>query len=64
MAGFTCKPNEWSTHIWVGLVHKGVEHLHRLPDTHTGATAALEIDTSLDVEGDGLFFCGRHMKQK
>ena len=47
----------WSTHIWVRLVHEGVEHFHGLPNTHTGATMTLEVDASLDVEGDGLVFC-------
>jgi hypothetical protein len=45
-------------HIWVGLVNKGVEHLHGLPDTHAGTTAALEVHSSLDVECNSLFFCG------
>jgi len=53
----------WSTHIWVGLIHEGVEHFHGLPDTHAGTALALEVDASLDVEGDGLFFCCRHMNE-
>ena len=45
-------------HIWVGLVYKGVEHLHGLPDSHAGTAAVLEVDSSLDVECNSLLFCG------
>jgi hypothetical protein len=45
------------THIWVGLVYKGVEHLHSLPYAHAGTAAALEVDSSLDIECNSLLFC-------
>ena len=43
-------------HIWVRFVYKGIEHLHGLPDAHAGTAAALEVDSSLNVKFDSLFF--------
>ena len=43
-------------HIWVRFVDKSVEHFHGLPDAHAGTAAALEVDSSLDVKFDSLFF--------
>ena len=55
-----CSPEidvEVEAHIWVRFVYKGVEHLHGLPDAHAGTAAALEVDSSLDVELNSLLFC-------
>lgn len=46
------------TYIRVRLIHEGIELFHRLPDTHAGTTTALEVDASLDIEGNSLLFCG------
>jgi hypothetical protein len=54
----------WEAHIRVRLVHKGVEHLHSLPDAHPGAATALEVYASLDIERDSLFFCSRQANKK
>ncbi len=43
------------THIWVRLIDEGIEEFDGLPDAHAGTATALEVDTSLDIEGDGLF---------
>ena len=62
-------PHQWlcllgagdaKTYIRVRLIHEGIEHLHSLPDTHAGTATALEVDASLDIEGDGLLFCRYH----
>src|ERR1700744_5641773 len=45
------------THVRIGLVHKGVEHFHSFPDAHAGTPAALEVDSSLDVERNSLLLC-------
>ena len=49
--------NVAGAHIWVGLVHESVQHLHRLPDPHPGTPPALEVHSSLDVERHSLLFC-------
>ena len=51
-------------HIWVRFVDKSVEHFHGLPDAHAGTPAALEVDSSLDVERNSLLFCcGCHVNK-
>jgi hypothetical protein len=51
------KPVMRNTYIRVRLIHEGIEQFHGLPDTHAGTATALEVDASLDIEGDSLVFC-------
>jgi hypothetical protein len=52
------------TYIWVRLVDDGIEHFHGLPDAHAGMATALEVNASLDVEGNGWFSaCSGVIKQ-
>lgn len=50
-------------YIWVRLIDEGIEHFHGLPDAHAGTATALEVDASLDIEGNGLVLCRSGIKQ-
>lgn len=42
--------------IGIRLVDKGIEFLHRLPNSHFGHRLGAEVFTSFEIEGHGLLF--------